>query len=125
MMPKHDTLSELVEGFASFFESKIVKIRDKMPQNQLTHVPLNAQSESIEPLSTFEQTTVKEILQLISHSKAKSCELDPIPTWLLKSCVEVITPFLVLIANLSLEQCHMPDCLKLALVRPLLKKNRL
>ena len=50
---------------------------------------------------------------------------DPIPTSLLKQCVEPLVNFLTPIINMSLESGEFPSCLKHALVRPLLKKSSL
>ena len=52
----------------------------------------------------------------------KSCELDPIPTHILKSCVDSLLPMITAIINKSLEESHVPTSFKTAVVRPLLKK---
>ena len=54
--------------------------------------------------------------------KNKSCSLDPMPTWLLKECLNHICPFITLIINSSFDGADVPSELKQALVRPLLKK---
>ena len=38
------------------------------------------------PLNTFMDATEAEICNIIKLSPVKSCELDPLPTWLLKEC---------------------------------------
>jgi len=37
----------------------------------------------VPPFSDFKPATVTEIVSLLKKAPAKSCELDPIPTWLL------------------------------------------
>ena len=54
-----------------------------------------------------------------------SCELDPIPTWLLKLCVGELLPLLTSIINNSFESGVFSTKLKQALIRPLLKKHNL
>ena len=45
------------------------------------------------PLNTFMDATEAEIWNIIKLSPVKSCELDPLPTWLLKECkAELISP---------------------------------
>ena len=62
---------------------------------------------------------------VIVKSPSKSCELDPVPTFIIKQCVDVIVPHLTLIVNKSLQPGHFPDSLKVAHIRPLLKKTGL
>ena len=54
--------------------------------------------------------------------KAKSCSLDPIPTWILKTCRETLTPILTMIVNTSLSSGTFPSNLKEAIIAPILKK---
>ena len=58
-------------------------------------------------------------------SPDKSCELDPLPTWLLKECIDELLPLVTSIINASLETCYVPQDFKGALIRPLLKKTSL
>ena len=55
----------------------------------------------------------------------KSCELDPIPTWLLKECVHELLPVLTSLINTSLITGVFPEQRKNAIIRPLLKKTTL
>ena len=56
---------------------------------------------------------------------AKSCSLDPIPTWLLKHISATISPILCHLCNLSFQRGIFPSQLKHALVTPRLKKPAL
>ena len=53
----------------------------------------------------------------------KQCASDPLPTWLLKKCVGVISPFLCQLFNWSLEHGSVPSSFKCAYITPLLKKT--
>ena len=52
----------------------------------------------------------------------KQCTLDPIPTSLLKSAIDVLAPTICLIVNSSLQSGYMPNLHKRAIVTPLIKK---
>jgi len=56
---------------------------------------------------------VSDIIMGPSHS---SCQLDPIPTWLLKLCGSELTPVITKMINLSLQQGQVPDSWKAALI---------
>ena len=55
----------------------------------------------------------------------KSCPLDPVPASVLKQCTSVLLPVMTQVVNLSLNLAAFPDCFKLALLNPLLKKPTL
>ena len=65
---------------------------------------------------------MKEVLQDVLK---KSCDLDPIPAPILHDCLEEITPMAADIVNKSLPCGVVPQCLKHALAKPLLKKANL
>ena len=77
------------------------------------------------PLTNFTEATEAEILNIIKQSPSKSCELDPLPTWLLKECTSELVPLITDIVNMSLRESLIPTTLKTALIRPLLKKTGL
>ena len=53
----------------------------------------------------------------------KSCEFDPIPSKLLIECIDSILPSLTDLFNSSLASGIFPQCIKTALVTPILKKR--
>ncbi|XP_070567335.1 uncharacterized protein [Ptychodera flava] len=64
-------------------------------------------------------------MKIVSSSPSKTCLLDPIPTSLLKQCVDKLMPILTVIINLSLTTGTVPQSLKNAVVSPILKKSSL
>ena len=58
-------------------------------------------------------------------SPSKSCDLDPIPTILLKACLDVLIKPITDIINASLCYGFFPDDFKCAHVNPVLKKSTL
>ena len=54
-----------------------------------------------------------------------SCLLDPVLTFLLKDCVDILLPSITKLDNLSLAEGEVPRKLKKAVVTPLIKKASL
>ena len=73
-------------------------------------------------LSHFKNVTEAQVSGLITGSAVKSCPLDPAPAVVLKECWSVLLPVMTKIVNLSINTAVMPDCFKLAMLNPLLKK---
>ena len=68
-----------------------------------------------------------KLKKLILSSSSKSCDLDPIPTNVLKCCLDIsvgLTPITDII-NISMDTSTFPKKIKEAHVRPLLKKTYL
>ena len=75
-----------------------------------------------ENLESFSALSIEEVSKIVRESSNASCRLDPIPTWLLKSCVYVLAPPITEMVNLSLLSGHVPEYWRTAVVSPLLKK---
>ena len=73
----------------------------------------------------FMETTEADIRNINKLSPVKLCELDPLPTWLLKECIAELVPLITDIVNMSLRKSMIPKSLNTALIRPLLKKTDL
>ena len=69
----------------------------------------------------FTQVTQDEISKIISKSHTKSCLLDPLPTFLIKECIDILLPSITKLVNCLL----LPDGFKKAVVTPLVKKASL
>jgi len=76
----HATDKLSADDFAKCFVDKVAKIR---ASTAAAAAPVIIRRE-VPPLTEFEPTSVSEISQLLFALPAKSCTLDPIPTWLLK-----------------------------------------
>ena len=125
VLPSTASNTELANTFAKFFIDKVASIRDTLSQR----ISYNRERSLIEdipfsgdPLHCFNNTTVDEVRKIIGKSANKSCELDPIPTNILKSHMDAVVPFICEIINTSFEEAEVPSAFKEALVRPLLKK---
>ena len=98
---------------------KIAIIRFKFP-DKVHNITSVQKTEIRSKMNSFED----EIKKLILSSSSKSCDLDPIPTNVLKCCLDIIlvTPITDII-NISMDTSTFPKKIKEAHVRPLLKKN--
>ena len=76
-------------------------------------------------LSSFPLASINEIAKLLHALKNKQCNLDPIPTFLLKEVSATILPILTTIVNLSLSTGTFHMHFKQSFVTPLLKKPSL
>ena len=70
-----------------------------------------------------ESASEDEIKKLILSSSSKSCDLDPIPTSVLKNCLEILITPITDIINISMDSSTFPQNFKEDHVKPLLKKN--
>ena len=123
----HDSDKELAEGFSKFYISKIDTIRsgiESLPEP--TIIPSIKRRKPDPPsLSEFTSLSQDNVAALIKKMPTKSCALDPIPTNLLKYCVPELLPVITEIVNSSLRTPRVPEDMKHAIIKPLLKKPNL
>jgi len=83
-LPTNISTSSVAQSLAKFFEDKIIKLRANIPHTDVSpHLPAPA---SVPPVfDSFRPTTVAEISGIIKRLPDKQCDLDPLPTSLLKS----------------------------------------
>ncbi len=113
---------ELANDFNEFFDGKIQTIRDNLDNTQNTVTPITETPKYTQQLTEFRSLSQDDVKKLISNSASKHCELDPLPTWLLKECMVDLLPLITQIINLSLQLGDMPTSFKKAIINPLLKK---
>lgn len=117
-------ICQLSEMFSEFFDDKIVKIHAKFDNSieaQCEDVRLSVQFE----FNLFQSLKVEDVVKVVRGMNAKTCSLDPIPTGILKECLDVWGPVLTLIVNKSFEFGVFPEVCKTAIVRPVIKKHDL
>ena len=122
VLPAHSSEKSLADTFASFFTNKISKIRNMFP----TSGSFNDTPDSVPPaFNTFKPVTEDEVSKCINESPSKSCPLDPIPTFLLKDCLDILLPSITKLVNYSHIDGSFPSAFKRAVVTPLIKKASL
>ena len=122
VLPAHSSEKSLADTFASFFTNKISKMRDTFP----TSGAFNDAPDSVPPaFNTFKPVTEDEVSKCINESPTKSCPLDPIPTFLLKDCLDILLPSITKLVNYSLIDGSFASAFKRAVVSPIIKKASL
>ena len=119
-LPSRESPEILANDFVTFFSDKIKAITESFPQEE--QCSTNPSTPDFDPLDAFQPVTHDDLEKLINSGNSKCCHLDPIPTDLLKECLDSLLSPLVRIINTFLEACIVPSSFKAATVTPLLKK---
>ena len=86
---------ELTNDCNILFADKIATIRDNIINtrfNGIKPTPVESENESVMlVMNSFQSVPEKDVKKRICKLPSKSCELDPMPTTLLKEMVEVVT----------------------------------
>ena len=119
VLPVHSSDKSLADMFASFLSNKIRKTRVTFS----TSGSFNDTPDSVPPVfNAFMPVTEDEEHKCISESSTKSCSLDPIPTFILKDCLDILLPSITKLVNYSLIEGSFPNSFKKAVVTPLIKR---
>ena len=76
-------------------------------------------------MDKFSDATEDEVERAILTASSSSSELDPLPTRLVKQCKSSFLITLTEIVNISLKNGEVPEYLKEAVIKPLIKKSNL
>ena len=128
VFPKELSDKHCADKFMKFFSNKVKNIHCALTiqrNDLLTKYPNILDSMTKDPtscfLERFAESNNEEISKIIGTLSSKQCELDPAPTWLVKSINEIITPVVKRIVNTSLSTGIIPSQLKTAVIRPTIK----
>ena len=124
-LPEHLKPDDLANTFNKYFTDKIDTIRDSFNQNSADAHEFDQSPGPGVKFTEFKELTISDVIKMINMAANKSCDLDPIPTKILKSCANELAPIICRIINLSLTNGTFPEKYKTALVTPLLKKESL
>ena len=119
-LPDHTIIEALANTFSSFFLNKISLIRSSFS---------DACSDVLNPLVTGMVLQIPtyiiddEVRRLVLSAPCKPC--DPVPTSLVKDCIDILVTPMASNVNLSLSGGCFPSHFKSTLVFPLLKKPTL
>ena len=124
-MPLQIPPDQLPDRFINYFSEKVAAIESGIIQEQNdSNIELQPEHPfSGTQLSRFDLSSTEELRSIIMKSPTKSCDMDPLPTWLLKASLDVLTEPLVEIVNTCLSTSEVPAVLKQATISPLLKKT--
>ena len=120
-LPEHDDPTKLTNKFGTFFLKKIEIIKENLDKFQVQE-PRLAPVTPKENLENFSLLSIGEVCKIVRESSNTSCRLDPVPTWLVKSCLDVLVPSIAEMIYLSLLSGCVPENWRTTVVIPLLKK---
>ena len=118
----------LANDFNNFFVEKIDKIISFLRPIETrpdTSEYLETNYTTKQRINKFELTTTTAVPQLIKKSQAKMCELDPMPSSVVKEYAAVLAPIITQIINKSMDEDTVSENLMNAIIKPLLKKQGL
>ena len=108
----------LANEFANYFMEKIRVITSRLEK----HPMYKPQETANAFISKFEMVSESEVAECIRSMASKLCELDAIPTRILKQVLNTVIVPITRIVNVSLEEGIFALKWKTAIVRPILKK---
>ena len=120
-LPECENDEELANRFANFSVDKIQKIRDDLDSYPLYDPPVCDMTFDMDAFYEIDENMVKSDHQTTN----KNCELDVIPTYILKDNIEKFLPTVMKKVILSLGEGKFDQSWKMVLLRPLLQKKGL
>ena len=106
------------QDFLDFFNKKVEAVREATGQGPAaTFLP-----PATSTLIGFQPYAESDVAKVITAAPSKSCELDPIPTDILKQFLPELLPFITRMCNTSLRVGILPTSQRSAVVTPRLKK---
>ena len=130
-LPDTTPLSVLAEDFSEFFEGKIDRIMLDLEtkcrsittdQHQLF---IEDEFKTTYRMSNFTQVSKEDINDIIRTAPSKHCELDLLPTNIMKEHKDVLAYFITGIVNTCLNTGHFSEKLKETILWPLIKSIKL
>ena len=113
--------ADLPSIFIKHFTNKAEKLRANIASEHVTSTLVTGTTAAT--FSSFEKVSQLTVNEGIINSAPKSCELDPISSKLLIESLDSILHYLTDLFSFSLVSGFFPQCSKLALVVPFLKKG--
>ena len=128
IFPNDRSHENTADAMAKFYLEKIKHLRSliELSHNGVSkfNIPvstLNFNRDNVCYMKKSTKTTSVEILECIRKMKNKSCLSDPIPTFILKQCADLLSPVLAYMVNKSFDESNIPSNLKHAIVTSVIK----
>ena len=98
----------------TYFIKKISDIRAELDNNCNFTSPVSDDPDDYidQPSAIFSQFSILDsdaVRKLVTNAPKKTCPLDPLPTVLLKTCLEDILPTMTNMLNLSMQTGEFPE----------------
>ena len=86
-------------------------------------IPEDRRLNEDEYLTEFQHLTCEDVRNLVHNSSKKTSGLDPMPTFMVMTCLDDLLSVVTCVLNFSLSLSHFPTSWKEAIVNPHLKKS--
>ena len=117
VLPSHECTEMLPNDLVGLFADKMKRISNIFPEGSDGGV---TPRQTVQ-LTELQPVTPEQVQKIILSGNSKSG--TPMPTKLLKECLDCLLPSIVNIINISISSSNIPPNLKAATVTPLLKKT--
>uniref|UniRef100_A0A803TC32 Reverse transcriptase domain-containing protein n=1 Tax=Anolis carolinensis TaxID=28377 RepID=A0A803TC32_ANOCA len=121
-----DNSAARCEAFARFFADKVTLICSDF-DTILTAVSEDVTSAPACPvlLDSFQLVELEDVDKILGEARPTTCILDPCPSWLVREARGGLAEWVKVVVNASLREGKFPASLKMAVIKPLLKKPSL
>ena len=120
-LPSHTSKQDLANDLKTFFKENICTLRGTFSGENTSQTETEFKGTC---LSEFNEIS-EELSAIIHKCSSASCELDTMPTSLVKNLLPTLLPIIHKIVNKSRTEKKIPTALKEAIVKQLLKKQSL
>ncbi len=121
-LPPEQAGIDLPEKFINHFHDKTKTICNTLDEEDKSRKTFTQELPLFKTeINNLKELTQEQVKEMYFKSPNNFCELYPMPTWIIRDCIEEILPVLTKIINLSIRFGEMPDDLKLAIIKPILK----
>ena len=103
-----DTCAHTADDITALFRGKVSSVRASTTTTPPYYVP----SRSTPTLDNWTPVTTDEHVKLIASVPCKTCQLDPVPAWIVKHRKALFSPFVTILFNKSLAVGCFPSDFK-------------
>ena len=122
ILPETTSTKNLADDFSQFFSSKVTKIRNQVNEEQQQAGDFEEPERTCHTTwKEFRMISEEELVSIVKSMSSKHCDLDPLPTWVVKECIRDLAPVLTSMVNHSLHQSTVAASLQKAIVFPTIK----
>ena len=124
--PTFDSPQNIADSMTDYYSQKVINIHENIKCNNLR---LDFQLKPEMPftgslkLQKFNSLDTEKLTKLIFEMNSKTSILDPLPTSIVKKCLDLLLPVILHIVQRSMTEASFPQHLKHASVTPIVKEE--